>query len=119
MMDEIVVNVPGEEPSAVDVCPRCGAAFFDFEDGEPRALASVLPDLPTGGGVATGGACPACGTTLHASSFPSSDGVPVERCGSCGGLFARREVQQPLADAPDHVVPVPSWIARLRAWLAG
>jgi hypothetical protein len=118
MMDEIVVNVPGEEASAVDVCPKCGAAFFDFEDGEPRALASVLPELPAGRAAAAVGACPACQTPLHTAEFPTADGVPVERCGACGGLFARREVQRPLADAPHDDGPVPSWVGRLRAWLS-
>ena len=119
VMVEVEVQPRGDLVALVDVCNGCGAAFFDFEDGEPRALVRALPAIalhPDRGGVAHG--CPACGVPLYTAAFPREGGVIVSRCGQCGGLFAPRDVQDALADVGDPDEPrTKSFFARLLALL--
>lgn len=81
------------DDTQVEVCVECGAAFFDFQDGEPRVLAervigsgSVAVRAAIAGTV---GECPACGGPLHTAPY-LGHGPAVLRCGSCGGCAATR-----------------------------
>ena len=81
------------DDAGVDVCVDCGAAFFDFHDGEPRVLAERVLDSA---GVAVRAAataemraCPACTAPLAEAPY-LGNGPVVMRCASCGGLAATR-----------------------------
>lgn len=93
----------------VDRCRTCGAAWFD--SGEIRELTQgrlppeedagpvVDPSPPAkeekgaalrlAWGEARGLSCPRCGEPLHPVDFQLT-GVPVFRCGGCGGMLVSR-----------------------------
>ena len=100
-------------------CPTCRGIWVDWWHGEASGIARTVPPHPgpTPGGQ-KGGACPRDGAALVDRPYLDS-GPVVERCPSCLGLFARRELVKPLAefheripvDAPEPIVWV-SWLER-------
>jgi membrane associated rhomboid family serine protease/Zn-finger nucleic acid-binding protein len=102
----------------VDRCRTCGAAWFD--PGEIREVtqgrfpaegdAESIPVLPASplkidkGAVlrlarseARGLTCPRCGDPLGAVDFQLT-GIPVFRCGGCGGMLVSRRSAKALSD---------------------
>ena len=99
----------------VDRCRTCGAAWFDpgeireltqgrlpaEEDAAPGADPSP-PEKEGGGalrfawGEARGLSCPRCGEPLRPVDFQLT-GVPVFRCGGCGGMLVPRRGVKALA----------------------
>ena len=93
----------------VDRCRTCGAAWFDpgeireltqgrlpaEEDAEPAADPSPPAKEEKGAalrlawGEARGLPCPRCGEPLRPTDFQLT-GVPVFRCGGCGGMLVSR-----------------------------
>ena len=101
----------------VDRCRTCGAAWFDpgeirevtqgrlpaEEDAEP--VADPSPPAKEGRGAALrlawaesrGLPCPRCGEPLRPADFQLT-GVPVFRCGGCGGMLVSRRGVKALAE---------------------
>ncbi len=75
------------EPAAmVDLCPKCGGVWLDWEDGDFTELAREIPparvrEIPRGGP----GSCPRCHKALSAELF--QDMAEVLRCTDCAGAF--------------------------------
>jgi membrane associated rhomboid family serine protease len=101
----------------VDRCRTCGAAWFDpgeireltqgrlpaEEDAEPGSDPSPPAKEEKGAalrlawGEARGLPCPRCGEPLRPVDFQLT-GVPVFRCGGCGGMLVPRRGVKALAD---------------------
>lgn len=122
----------GPSDVEVDFCPHCGSAHFDFEDGEPSALARALPDAggnPDGKSGESGEAelgeppCPRCRETMFLRAY--LEGPTVYRCGVCLGTFVTRgqrtrlERFSLLPDDQPHREPKPilNWWETLIAFL--
>src|SRR5262245_17417627 len=116
----------GKDEVDVDVCEVCRGVWFDWFDGEAGALASKMPLVagaaPHG---RAGGACPRDGEQLVTQPYLDS-GPNVERCPTCLGLFARREVIPMLAvfhrtmpEKPPEPLHRESLLARLWHAFAG
>ena len=95
----------------------CHGVWIDWWDGEPSDIARGCRARRHADPAAQrGGACPRDGTTLVERPYLDA-GPVVERCPSCLGLFARRELVRPLAafheripdEAPEPIVWV-SWL---------
>ena len=72
----------------VDYCDACGGVWFD--QGEFEDFYSVfgpLPVLDEGTEQLEGALCPRCTTHMVEVSYPHYDGVRVDVCGSCEGLW--------------------------------
>ncbi|MGZ9197247.1 MAG: zf-TFIIB domain-containing protein, partial [Candidatus Deferrimicrobiaceae bacterium] len=101
----------------VDRCRTCGAAWFDpgeireltqgrlpaEEDAEPGtdpsppAMEEKGAALRLAWAEARGLSCPRCGEPLRPVDFQLT-GVPVFRCGSCGGMLVSRHSSKSLAE---------------------
>jgi hypothetical protein len=109
----------GEDDNAYCECPTCRGIWVDWWHGEASGIARTVPPHagPAPGG-RRGGACPRDGSALIDRPYLDS-GPVVERCPTCLGLFARRELVEPLAefheripvDAPEPIIWV-SWLER-------
>lgn len=95
------------KPEPVDHCANCGAFFFDYQDGEPSALARMVGELSGQRSVPTPGdtpySCPRCRKAMVLR--PYLEGPLVFRCGSCLGTFAtpqQLERLQGFAFLPDE-----------------
>lgn len=116
-LDEVPVD-----GAMIDVCPRCGAIWVDWFDGELSAISRGAPrPAPSGGGQGEL-ACPRCRTALTDERYPGST-ADLLRCGDCGGAFVPHAAIQALAEAqPREETPAPTGLARLvaviRRWLA-
>ena len=80
----------------VDSCPACGGLWLDAGElqalaRKPQQAAQSLHHLPsvhkTADGDDASKPCPACGGKLAIASF---EGVSLEHCSSCDGLFVDR-----------------------------
>lgn len=112
----------GDGDGEFEECTSCHAIWLDWWRGEASGLARNVPPLGVGSPGAPagrrGGACPRDGTALVERPYLDS-GPVVERCPTCLGLFARRELVAPLAafheripvDAPEPILWV-SWLER-------
>ncbi len=82
----------GEAGTLVDVCGVCRGVWFDWFDGETSSLARHLDTLSVRKPLrAAGGLCPRDGGRLE--QHPYLDlGPAVDRCPTCLGLFAARDV---------------------------
>ena len=92
-MAELTLPAEARQPEVtVDVCGGCRGVWFDWFDGETSAIArrldtGGLPASPSG----ADGRCPRDGTRLEGHPY-LDHGPLVDRCPTCLGLFAGRDV---------------------------
>ncbi len=93
------------EDSGIDLCPKCGAVFLDFFDGDPgivaRALSEHLNDPSnswTEGLDSTEAlCCPDCECELNSSLY-GGDGPSLFRCPKCASVFLSKRQFRELAN---------------------
>ena len=109
----------GDDEDFYCECGACHGVWVDWWHGEASGIARTVPPRPPHAPAGQrGGACPRDGTALIEREYLDT-GPLVERCPTCLGLFARRELVVPLAkfheqipvEAPEPIVWV-SWLHR-------
>ncbi len=100
----------------VDVCERCGAAFFGYFDGEPSALARALPPMTTREPVfEEPPRCPDCDLAFELRPWLHDGGPDVLRCEGCMAIFATPAALEALAryTAPGDEDGLRAWVRAL------
>ncbi len=113
----------------LDVCPDCSGAWVDWTDGELSHVTRRMGPLPRprpAEARAGTWSCPDCQTPL-VSQEAHPGGLPLYRCGECGGAFLPLATLRDVAKAsptaepttPDETPTLTRLLDTLYRWFVG
>jgi len=86
---EQLSSLPSPNGPTLDFCVDCGGTFYD--EGEFKTVHEVLGPLPPllreGSDQRPGPSCPRCAAIMIELDYPPTDGVRVDVCPQCQGLW--------------------------------